>query len=432
MKKYSSVFILVISILCVTKFSFALDIESFTVNGLKIIFKKNTSTDIVSANLYFKGGVMVVDPRQSGIEPFALIVAQKATSKYPKNLLNAALEQMNTKITSAAGVDFSNLSLLCVKQNFEKSWDIFADILINPLFNEDDVELEREKILSLIKQTKDTPDNYLRDLANKAFYTNHPYMIEVDGTEETVSSFTADQLKTYMKSRTQTSNLLLVVVGNTSKGKLEELVKKDFGKLETGTYIKQFPAPVKHTESSIKIVSRDLPTNYIRGDFPAPAFGSEEWYSMSAATRVLRYRLFEEVRTKRSLSYAPAAGYPRNFSGYAFIYVTAVDPDTTIKVMVGELEKIKNEPISEKELTDQISTFITSFYLENETNQSQAHHLAIYELCGSGYEESGKFIENLKKITPESVQKVCQKYIKNLQFVLLGNPKSLSIENFMY
>ena len=112
--------------------------------------------------------------------------------------------------------------------------------------------------------------------------------------------------------------------------------------------------------------------------------------------------------------------------------MTAVDPDTTIKVMINELKKIKSKQISEKDLTDQISVFITSFYMNNETSQSQAENLANYELSGVGYEMSEKFIENLKMVTPENVQKVCQKYIKNLQFVLLGNPKSLDIENFMY
>jgi len=77
---------------------------------------------------------------------------------------------------------------------------------------------------------------------------------------------------------------------------------------------------------SIKIVRRELPTNYIMGCYSAPRFGSAESYPMILAESILEDRLFEEVRTKRSLSYAPAAGLGRLFTNYGLIYVTAVRP----------------------------------------------------------------------------------------------------------
>src|SRR5450830_1108107 len=112
----------------------ASEAESFTVNGLKVIFNQNTATDIVAAGVYFRGGSTVLTRQQAGIEDLALTVAAKATVHFPKEQLNSALESMNTQIDASATLDYSSLNLMCVKQHFGKSWEIFVDMLLSPLF----------------------------------------------------------------------------------------------------------------------------------------------------------------------------------------------------------------------------------------------------------------------------------------------------------
>jgi len=405
---------------------------SFDVNGLKVIFKPNTANDIVAANLYFRGGVKNLTRNQAGIENFALIVAQKATKNFPKDELNSRLERMNSKITSSAGKDYSSLDLLSVKQNFKSTWEIFADMLVNPLFNPEDVDLERQKIISAIEQSKDNPDNYQDELADQLFYAGHPYAIPVDGTVESVSAFTPEDLKSFLKKRMESSQLLLVVVGNTSKEEIESLVKDTIGKLPKGGYKDTSLPAVSHQEPAILIVYRDIPTNYIIGQFPVPGISEPQWYAALLAGAIMRDRMFEEVRTKRGLSYAPAAGVSGRFSSNGFIYVTAVDADSTIKVMINEVKKMQNEPVTEKDLNDKLSQYITRVYMGMETNAAQADRLATFELGGIGYQAADGFIDNLKKVTPADIQKICQENIKNLQFVLIGDPETLTLRNFKY
>ena len=424
-----SIFLIVLGI---TGLTFASGTESFTVNGLKVILKKNTSTNIISANIYLKGGAAVLSPETSGIENFALLVAQKGTKNYPKDILNSLLEKMNSKIFSAVNPDYSSLQLRSIKQNFEKSWEIFTDILLNPSFDKKDVELQRAQQISAIKQSIDIADPYLRQLSTRAFYTNHPYSVSVTGTIATISSFTPSQLRNYLKSRLNTSSMLLVVVGNADRAEIEKMVQDSFGKLPVSDFkIIKYPE-ITHQVPSIKIVKRKLPTNYIQGSFSAPAFGTKDYYTMAIATSILRDRLFQEVRTKRGLSYAPAAGSANRFANFGFIYVTAVKPDTTIKVMHAEVEKMRSEKVSASELRNKVNVMITRYYLANETNASQANILAAFELSGAGFAESAKYKDNMQKVTADDILNVSKKYMKNLQFVLLGNPKSLEIENFMF
>jgi len=424
-----SIFLIVIGISGLT---FSSDTESFIVNGLKVILKKNTSTNIISANIYLKGGAAVLTPETAGIENFALIVAQEATKNYPKDKLNSMLEKMDSKIFSNSSMDYSSLQLTCVNENFEASWKIFADILLNPVFDSSDVEVQRAQIISAIKQNVDNADPYLGQLSIDAFYTEHPYSISVSGTIETVTSFTGGQLKSYLANRMNTSEMLLVVVGNTDRVEVEKMVKASFGKLSAGDFHYISYPEVNHQTPSIKVVKRDLPTNYIQGSFSAPSFGTKDFYTMRIASSILRDRLFQEVRTNRGLSYAPAAGSAARFSNFGFIYVTAVNPDTTIKVMRTEVEKISSEKVTDDELRNKVNVMITQYYLGNETNASQANVLAAYELSGVGFTESEKYKEYMQQVTLDEILNVCKKYMNNLQFVLLGNPKTLDIDTFMF
>lgn len=423
--------VLVLSLI-LTSLVIAQDVQSFNVNGLKVIFKQNTANDIIAVNLYYKGGVTKLNADQAGIESLTLVVGLKASKNYPKDKLNAELERMNTIINTNSNLDYSYINLLCVKQNFKRSWDIFSDVILNPLFDEQDLNLEREKLISAVKQVNDNPDAYLQKIVNNEFYVDHPYSVEVNGTEETLSSFTTEDLKTYYSGLLSTSGLLLVVVGNTDRSELESMVRESFGNLPKGSFVPQMPPMVVTKEPSIKVVYRELPTNYIQGSYSAPERGTKEGYTMLIANSILRDRVWEEVRTKRSLSYAPSARYRANFSNLGAIYVTAVDPDTTIKVMINEIDRLKNEPISDKELKNKVRQFITFYYLQNETNQAQANALAFYELAGIGYKGVGEFLKQVNKVNSKDIQDVAQKYMKNLQFVLIGNPDKLEIKNFMY
>ena len=406
--------------------------ESFTVNGLKVIFARNTATDIVAVNMYFRGGLVALDPRQAGIEGLTLGVATQASKNYPKDRLHAALERMDSRLGSLSNADYSAVTLQCVKQNLTESWNILTDVLVNPVFAPADLELARNRTLSAIRQSRDNPDQYLQQLATHAFYTHHPYEIDVQGTEESVKGFTADNLRAFLKDRLTTSQMLLVVVGNLTRAELEPMVKASFGTLPMGSYKGSVAPGVSHLEPSLKIVRRELPTNYITGLFPVPEIGTADGYAMRLALSRLQQRVFEEVRTKRSLSYAPSAFAGPNFANYGSIYVTAVSPDTTIKVMLAEIKRLQDELTPAKELRDLTNQFLTGYYMGMETNASQADLLARYELIGRGYEEAGKIMDRFRAVTPEAVQKVCKEFMHNLQYVMIGNPPTLQVGAFMY
>ena len=397
--------------------------EELMVNGLKVVVKSNPANQIISVQLYLRGGALNLNEFTQGIEPLIFNCAIKGSRKFPKEKLNDVLDKTAAQITSFSNRNFTSFRLRCIRRYFDETWDVFSDVILNPTFDPEEVELEREKMLVNIRQRKDNPDVFLRDLANDLFYQGHPYRLRPEGIEETLSAITTDQMTNYLREKLETSRLFLVVVGDVDKNDLKQKVAATFGKLPQGDYRPTFPETMRHHSANLRTEESELPTNYILGLFSAPSPKDTDFYPMVMAMDILSWRVWEEVRTKRNLSYAPNAFFSSNFSNSAGIYVTAVEPDTAIKVMLAELKKLQEDPVSAKDLRDRITIYLTRYYLNNETTTAQGQFLAQFELSGRGWKDSENMVENLRQVSAAEVQRVAKRYFHNIQFVVLGNPE---------
>jgi zinc protease len=414
------------ALLALSSPAWAGNVEEFTVNGLKVILKKNPANEIIATHLYIRGGALNLTPEIAGIEPLLFDAATKGTAKYPKEMLNAELARMGTQIGGSAERDYGVMRMRCVKIHFARSWDIFTGVVMNPTLDPQEVELAREQLMAAIRQRRDHPDSYLELIGNARFYENHPYALDPVGTETSVSQITAGQMRQYLQDNLLTSKLLLVVVGNVEKADLQDKVAATFGQLPVGNYKPLYPAAVKHAGSKVYTQAQELPTNYLIGYFAAPSLRDADYYAMRAAIAVLNDRIFEEVRTKRNLSYAPSAYLEDMFANCGKLYVTTVEPDSAIKIMLAEVKRLQNRLLDADGLRERINLSLTSYFLQNESNAAQADFLARFELAGLGWRQSEKFNKNRKKATPEQVMAVAQKYINNFQFVVIGDPAKIN------
>ncbi|MFQ5746790.1 MAG: M16 family metallopeptidase [Gemmatimonadota bacterium] len=406
------------------------DTEAFTVNGLKVILKHNPANEIIAAQLYIRGGSMNLTEATQGIEPLIALSALRGSESFPKEKLNALLDATAASITSFSNEDYTAVSLRTVKPFFDESWTAFADVVMHPAFEPSEVELVRENMLVGIRSRNDNADAYLNEIVRDLFYADHPYHLNPAGVEASVSAITIDQMRAHLANVLETSNLLLVVVGDVSREDLESKVAATLGRLPRGSHVAAYPPVVHHAGADFRVVQRELPTNYITGVVEAPSRRDPDFYAMTVAMNILHARVWEEVRTKRGLSYAPAARFWNSLSNRAGIYVTAVDPAATIPVMLDQVRKLQAEPVSAKDLDDRKAMYLTRYFLQNETNASQAGFLASFELAGLGWAAGADYVRKISEVTVEDVQRVANAYLHDFQFGVLGDPSKIDEETF--
>ena len=405
-------------------------VTEFEVNGLKVLIKRREGSQTVAGGLFFRGGSRNINAQNAGIESLMLSASTEASQAYPRERMRTELSKMGTSIGSGANNDYSALSFASTRPNFDHSWNIFADVALHPSFLERDVNLVKNRTITGLQGANDDPDAYLQDLLEHAAYVGHPYLNDPQGSVETISKLTADDLRAYHQKLLQTSRMLLVLVGDLDVEQLKGRITAAFSKVPRGDYKVTAVPALQFNAPSVDITQKTLPTNYVRGLYVAPSLSSTDYYPMQVASAILNNRVLVEVRFKRNLSYAPEAFLDTDDANTGGLYVTAVDANQAVRVMLEEVTRLKHEPIGQSDITATVAEFLTKYYLGQETNSAQVGELVKYELLGGGWRNSFDFIDRLKSVTPEDVQRVSQKYMKNLRFEVLGNPENVDRKTF--
>lgn len=405
--------------------------KEFDVKGLKVIYK-HVPKEIVSARLFIKGGTANYTLEQSGIEDFALQLAVTGgTTNMDKLTYSTALEKMSTTVAAGTSYDYGQVNMTCVKQNWDASWDLFVDAIMNPAFDAQQYQLLKDQLVSAAKQNDADPDESLTQAAMANVFKGQNYEKNPSGTAATLEKLSLEDLKKYYESIVGKQRSFLVVVGNLDEADLKKKVAASLAKLPKGT----MPTVAERnmlSEVSNQITDRDIATNYIAGVMSAPTFASEDGPAMMIAMSILSNRYFVELRTKRSLSYAPYSYYDNGkvTNPYNWIYISTTDPKQSIQVMVGEISKLKKEGFEEKELINKKQGFLTGHYMGQETLSSQSQSLGSNELKG-GWQMAENFTERINAVTLEDINRVIDKYSDVISWTYLGKANMINEEDFL-
>jgi zinc protease len=406
-------------------------VSEFEVNGLKVLVKRRAGSLTVAAGLFIRGGTRNINAENAGIEALMLATATEASTNFPRERMRSESARMGTALGSSVNYDYSALTLMTTRPNFDRSWEMFTDVALRPSFTKEDVGIVQSRMVASLRDDTDDPDTYLQRLQEKVAYAGHPYGNRAEGTAESVARLTPEDLKRHYEKLMETSRLLLVIVGDLDPAQVRAKVAASFGKMPRGTYKPEAMPQLSFDRSSVEVTERGLPTNYIQGLFTAPPLTSPDIYPMRVAVALLRDRVFEEVRVKRNLSYAPSAFLGSQGANVGGIYVSAVEANQAIRVMLDEIARLQREPIDQDDIKSVVAQYLTSYYMSQETNAAQAAELAQAELIGGGWRNSTEFINRLRSLTPADVQRVAQKYMHNIRFVVIGDPKAVDTKVFV-
>lgn len=398
---------------------------SFDVSGIHVILRQNDANNVVAANLYLLGGARQVTDANAGIEPVLLDVSERGTLHYSKNALRRAMSRLGSEIVVAPSADWTMMGIRSSTEVFDSTWAVFADRVMHPTLAKSEVALVKAQYLSGIRQRRDDPDALADYLADSLSYVGHPYSVSVAGNEKSIQALDSAAIREYHRTQFVTSRMLLVVVGNVDRAHIERLVTQSIGKLPRGSYKWTAPPRVPDAPTAVVVERRQLPTNYILGYYSGPLASGADYQALRVATSVLTGRMFAEIRTRQNLTYDVHAPFVDRAATSGGLYVSTVAPDTTLKLMraaIVDLQTGMLDPVGLKQLEQQ---FITEYFMDNETNAAQADFLARSQLYEGDYREAERFVQELKNVTPEAVQRVARRYMKGFRFAYVGDPAKL-------
>jgi zinc protease len=400
--------------------------EMFDAGGLRVLLRTNPQSEVVAARAFLEGGLAYAGADRAGLELLMLQLAEKQSRNYPKEKMARELTRLGATLQSESNPDDSEFTLIALRKNFEPSFDLFLDALLHPAFTESELALARERRLTDIAGQEESADAYLGRLANENAYGNHPFALDPLGTRERIRGVKVADLEKLRAESINRSRLLLVVVGNVTKEDLLKRIEPAINDVPKGDFVRRDLPPVPDAgRATTKLVTRNLPTVYVEGLFPAANPASPDFPALFVGLSVLRTHLFQEVRTKRNLSYAPGAWVFQRAANAGALYVTTPKPNEALAVMADELHKMQTAAVSETELRDAANTLRTNLLEGMQTSDDLASWLGTFELRAGGWQKLDAFLARIDSVTPEEVRRAMDKYGHNVDFAVLGKVEGL-------
>jgi len=387
-------------------------------NGIRVLLKQNSSIPLFSVHAVFLGGLRYEDESTNGISNFMAEMFTRGTLSRSAEDIAVQIEGLGGTLDGFSGKNSVGVTLSSLSENFERSMDIFSDVILNPSFSDEEMERGRREILADLERMKDnltgkTVMNFLKTLFSK-----HPYRFNVLGTEENVSGFTSSNIRKFYQKVIRPENMVISVAGDVDKDETLDVLEKMFGGMEKGGFEKirlpREPVPSVARES-VEFEKEKAQTHIIAG-FHAPGFKSGDRYAFEVLNTVLSGqggRLFIELRDKKSLAYSVTSFYvPGMESGYFGIYIgTAPQKEKEALAAIKEQLEIALKGVTEHELDRAKNYIVGSFEIGLQRNSAQASIVGFDELYGIGTYEYRKFPEKILAVTADEVAEVARRYI---------------------
>ena len=394
---------------------------TYTVAGVHVVQRLTPNSNVVAANLYLDGGVQQLSASTAGIEELALRTSVYGSARYPGLASRQALARTGSEYVLDPETDWTMTGFRGVTDQFDSSWVVFADRIVHPTLDSASVALVRDRMIREARLNSLDPERAAFLLADSLAFEGHPYALSPSGTESSLSSLSAEIVRRFVADEFVTSRLLLVVVGNIPRARLEPLVAATLGTLPPGSYHWTIPPDVPRRPSSLTYLPRHIHTNYIVGYFPGPPITSKDYPAFRIATAILNGRLASAIRYNADLSYSAGAPYLDRAVASGGFYASTNSPMLVMALMRQQLDSMKKAQYDYFGLSEFETGFKSDYLVENETNASQAGLLGRAQLLEGDYRRASTELDVLEHVTPLEVERVTKIYMTNIQFVYAGD-----------
>lgn len=387
-------------------------------NGLSVILSPQEDLPVLTSVMLYPVGLRHEKKGQKGISHFIEHMLFKGTQRFGKGAIDRISLQCGGDNNAYTSLDATIYTINIPSEYCELVLEIEADRMVNPLFNPEEVNAEREVILEEWRTAEDDPDDAFWQQLSKVAMQTHPYGHPVLGYEEDIRGFSAESLKAFFKTHYQPQLATLILVGKLPEN-IEALIDKYFGPIPRGTTepLKPdaFPAVIP-TQNHIVKRRADVNTPRLVMCWPAPAFEEKDYFSFL----VLQYMLTEGWSSQLHALWVEQNPWASQVSSFIFeskdpylfwIEVETLD-DQNLKSLEVTFEKsLRNLHLREEDLAKAKVQLMTDLFLQQETTEQRADFIADCFTAGNASLFS-RYFDSLQAVKLEDIQHIFETYLK--------------------
>jgi zinc protease len=288
------------------------------------------------------------------------------------------------------------------------------EVVTVPLFDEAEVERERQSIYGEIRRQQDSMSGRAVDLCNVAMFGDSPYGLPGAGIAEAVAAITTDDLRNWHSRGVRGGGAVIAAVGDIEADELAELV----GYLApAGDPASEPEPPVMLLPPSERSVEIDRQQTAAVMAFPGVTTYDEDRFALDLLSEITSGqagRFFQAVRGDNALAYAVSSFHRARKDAGNFVTYTATSPskeEEARSILLAECERLTREPVGEKEMADAKEAIAGDQAISLQTFGAQAGELAVNRLLGKPLDMPEQYLARIRALTPEDILRVSAKYL---------------------
>jgi predicted Zn-dependent peptidase len=398
-------------------------------NGLKGYLMEDHTIPLISMTIMYKTGFPPAD--KVGLDRIAgWAMRNGGSARYPKDVMDDELEFIGASIESDAGSQVGQIRTSFLTKDTEKVFEIFADIIMNPAFDPDKIELQKKNTIEGIRRKADDPRSLGRREFAKVVYGDHPLAWEP--TVATVSSITQEDVIAFHRKYVKPDNAVIGISGDIAAEQAADLLDRFLGDWEPGGESPAFPEMEYRLGPSVNYIYKDVNQAYIWAGHLGMNTDNDDRPLAEIMNYILGGGSFtswitKRVRADEGLAYSAGSRFGASPWGYGLFSASCqTRSDAAMRalaLMIEQIEKMKEVGPSEEEVNDARESMINSQVFDYESADRIVRRLAWFDIVGMPLDTLEREFEAYKAATVVEVGRVGREYLhpEDLVILVVGN-----------
>ncbi len=406
------------------------NVEEFTLsNGIPVITRTIDNNEIEGVSLFIIGGSSALTEETQGLERFSLECAMMGSEDYPGPEWRELMDRTQAEWTSSFNYDYSRYHLRCIREDLPALLSAFGNSLLNPELEEQAFEQVRTSTIQDLQEKYSDPDSWIWFVANDAFMPGHTYRRLPDGTLETISGFTIDDVSNMLEQRIRSGNLLITHAGPTQPQELQNILELAFGDIPEGGQEYPQVEPFAVNTDTIVVQHREVPTAYAVVKFNAPPQGHEDLLPFRTAVTVVYDLLWQVLRTDYALTYATYSGATNYRENWGYMYVSSPQPVLACSLMAGVLADVIENPVDEDIVRGTIEKSRTRANLMAASKDDQCWMMGNFEICTGDWRNAYTVFDHISELSSADLSAVLDRWVEFGGWGIIADTTVVSIDH---
>jgi zinc protease len=397
-------------------------------NGMVLLLSEKHEIPMVTVNMAIKAGNTAVPEDKAGLASIAASLLTQGTAKRTANQISSEIDFIGGSLSTGGGDDFATASLRVLKKDIRTGFDLLSDVLMNPVFDQKEIDRKVKSTLAEIQRQKEEPNTVAGEAFEKAVYGGHAYGRTGDDVAAYLPKLTRQDIIDFYTARYSPNNAVVAVVGDVTEREIVALMKEYF----RGWKVSNQPLPASVAPPVIeKTVVTKIDKKITQANIDMGHIGIKRENPDFYAVMVMNYilggggfssRMMDNIRDNKGLAYDVHSGFAAQKEAGAFevsIQTKNESANEVIAEALKELRRIQTDLVSEKELADAKAYLTGSFPLRMDTSAKIAGMLTSIEIYNLGLDYPQQYPGLIRAVTGEDVRRVAKKYLAPDKMVIV-------------